>query len=48
MELNSKSSFMPIDTSEQKFEEDIETALISEGYRKISRNDYDTESLHDI
>ena len=45
MELNSKSSFMTIDTSEKKFEEDIESALISEGYRKISRNDYDTESM---
>ena len=45
MELNSKSSFMTIDTSEKKFEEDIESALLSEGYRKISRNDYDAESM---
>lgn len=36
---------MAIDTSEKKFEEDIESALLSGGYRKISRNDYDAESM---
>lgn len=45
MNLNSKSNFMKIDTSEKKFEEDIESALLSEGYKKISRNDYDAESM---
>ena len=43
--MSEASKFMMIDTSEKKFEEDIESSLLSEGYRKISRNDYDAESM---
>ncbi|MDD6801294.1 MAG: type I restriction endonuclease, partial [Mollicutes bacterium] len=37
--------FINTDTSEKRFEADIESAFLSEGYRKISRADYDVESM---
>lgn len=45
MEQNNTSKFMTMDTSEKKFEENIETAFLNEGYRKISREDYDAKSM---
>lgn len=45
MEQNSALKFMTMDTSEKKFEEDIETAFLNEGYRKISRESYDAEAM---
>ena len=45
MEQNSTLKFMTMDTSEKKFEEDIEIAFLNEGYRKISRESYDAEAM---
>lgn len=45
MEQNNSLEFMMMDTSEKKFEEDIETAFLNEGYRKISRENYDAEAM---
>ena len=38
MDNSSVSKFITLDTSEKRFEADIESTFISEGYRKISRN----------
>ena len=45
MENNTVEKFITLDTSEKRFEADIESAFISEGYRKISRNEYDAASM---
>lgn len=45
MDNSNISKFITLDTSEKRFEADIESAFISEGYRKISRNEYDAETM---
>ncbi len=40
-----KLNYISVDVSEKRFESDIESAFLSEGYRKISRNEYDAESM---
>lgn len=45
MKNNASLNFITLDTSEKRFESDIESAFLSEGFRKISRNEYDAESM---
>lgn len=45
MENDNLMKFIKLDTSEKRFEADIESAFLSEGYRKVSRNEYDAESM---
>lgn len=45
MKNDTSLNFITLDTSEKRFESDIESAFLSEGYRKISRNEYDAESM---
>ena len=45
MENDATLNFITLDTSEKRFESDIESAFLSEGYRKISRNEYDAEAM---
>ena len=45
MKNDASLNFITLDTSEKRFESDIESAFLSEGYRKISRNEYDAESM---
>ena len=42
---DTKLDFIHIDESEKHFEQDIETALLSEGYRKIEPYLYDAENM---
>lgn len=42
---NKQLKYINLDTSEKRFESDIESAFLSEGYRKISRNEYDAENM---
>lgn len=45
MKNDASLNFITLDTSEKRFESDIESAFLSEGYRKISRSEYDAESM---
>ena len=42
---NKLLKYINLDTSEKRFESDIESAFLSEGYKKISRNEYDAEAM---
>ena len=45
MENDATLNYITLDTSEKRFESDIESAFLSEGYKKISRNEYGAESM---
>lgn len=45
MENYVASKFIKVDTSEKRFEADIEAAFLSRGYRNIDRNDYNAENM---
>lgn len=45
MENYVASKFIKVDTSEKRFEADIEAAFLSRGYRNIDRNGYSAENM---
>ena len=45
MKNDATLNYITLDTSEKRFESDIESAFLSEGYRKISKSEYDAEAM---